>query len=821
MPGRPVIVAKLVGYISGAEVALYVATRGFTTKPTDTPADQHFKPVLAKAASIRRDCWDMLTVGGRSRVGFGEGTLRNVAPDKEAAGILDYLIDHAFDGRSYEQWYGLDDAAFPSGFTQITRATMKNLRLSRTAATPVLRDRQAEADLDLQPNKYAGSNVLPDGLEGGAELKDKPKPWCFGQVFNVPAVCVNTSKLIYQVHDGAVSSISDVRDGGVSLGLGPTSWAAKTSQFGADSIFNIAYGNGILVAVGTSGKISSSTDGGLTWTARTSGFGANTVRNVVYVEATGLFIATGGDAALTHKTVASSPDGVTWTLRTTADVNGANGAAYGAGVYVVCCDGGVIQSSPDLVTWTTHASGFGASNITGVVFAQSTFTAVGLNEKISRSTDGLTWTLRTGTLYSTGATQYLNDVRYSDQLGLYLIRSSPEPVLFVSADGLQWTPRAVAFRSDAKGITDIAEGQGVIVLSFATGGISISYDGGLGWLDYSVGFGTTAMYALGYDASVGRFVVAGASGDLAISAINGTYASLADLQDDALEPAPGTVKTWLAGGMFRLGSPPAAQITADVTQGSNAAARTGGQFFATLMVQAGLGSDYSTADVAVMDGKNTAVLGFWQGTAPVKVAAVLDALGDTLGAWWAPDRLGQFRFKRLEDPATQSPSYTLYAYDFVKPLDLRTANDDNEGVPPFKTTLRYLRNYLPQTEVAGVVTAADRLLYSQEWQSTSSTDASVSATHPLSRERVVDTLFTVKADADTEAARRQTLHGTKRKPLESAVRLDATRLGIDLGDIVEVIHPRFGLSGGMNFSVMMQEAVHDPDKKYINLGIWG
>jgi hypothetical protein len=89
-----------------------------------------------------------------------------------------------------------------------------------------LRDRLLDLAQPVQTNKYLGNNVLPDGLEGVDDLKDKPKPLAFGQVQNVPTPCVNTSRLEYQVNDGTISDVPAVYDSGVSLTRG----ADYTSQ---------------------------------------------------------------------------------------------------------------------------------------------------------------------------------------------------------------------------------------------------------------------------------------------------------------------------------------------------------------------------------------------------------------------------------------------------------------------------------------------------------------------------------------------------------------------------------------------------------------
>lgn len=53
--------------------------------------------------------------------------------------------------------------------------------------------------------------------EGGVELAGKPKPLVYGRVYGIEPVLIDPKNLVYQLHDGILSVVNTVRDGGVSL----------------------------------------------------------------------------------------------------------------------------------------------------------------------------------------------------------------------------------------------------------------------------------------------------------------------------------------------------------------------------------------------------------------------------------------------------------------------------------------------------------------------------------------------------------------------------------------------------------------------------
>lgn len=93
----------------------------------------------------------------------------------------------------------------------------------------VLRDPRGALETPLQAVRFAGDNVGPVGLEGGADLKGQPKPIIYGLVSNISPPLVNQSLLIYQIADKPVTVLC-VRDGGIPLGQGDTAGSLALLQ---------------------------------------------------------------------------------------------------------------------------------------------------------------------------------------------------------------------------------------------------------------------------------------------------------------------------------------------------------------------------------------------------------------------------------------------------------------------------------------------------------------------------------------------------------------------------------------------------------------
>jgi len=164
-------------------------------------------------------------------------------------------------------------------------------------------------------------------------------------------------------------------------------WGAATSLDPDAGFVGLAFGASLFVgaglkADGTHGGIWSSPDG-TTWTERTSGV-TNILNGIEFVNS--IFIVTGRNGV-----ILTSPDGITWTSRTSGSILPLNSAGYTAGTYVVCGAGGTILTSTNLTGWTSRTSGV-STELRSVVGSANGFLAVGDSGVAIISDDGITWT---------------------------------------------------------------------------------------------------------------------------------------------------------------------------------------------------------------------------------------------------------------------------------------------------------------------------------------------------------------------------------------------------------------------------------------------
>ena len=168
-----------------------------------------YPPRIEQPATLKRDMG--IGVGGRTSLSYGEMTLTNLD------GGLNALADDYFDGRTLTIKRGNPASAY-STFTTLLVATVESVAIERERVSVRLRDKAVTLDQAFSTVTYAGTNALPLGIEGTPDdIMGQMKPRIFGRIALMAPILVNTSKLIYQVNNGAVDNIINVYDAGAYL----------------------------------------------------------------------------------------------------------------------------------------------------------------------------------------------------------------------------------------------------------------------------------------------------------------------------------------------------------------------------------------------------------------------------------------------------------------------------------------------------------------------------------------------------------------------------------------------------------------------------
>ncbi|MCL2020174.1 MAG: cellulose binding domain-containing protein, partial [Oscillospiraceae bacterium] len=225
---------------------------------------------------------------------------------------------------------------------------------------------------------------------------------------------------------------------------------------------SVAYGNGLYVAVGLLG-ILTSTDG-LNWNEVK--FETNW-RDITY--ANGLFVAVGGG----YYDVAISADGIAWTLYRTG-FGSWHGITYGDGLFVVVGfgfssnSGESIMTSPDGINWTPRQTPGYKDGLRGVAYGNNMFVAAGHphdNINIMISSNGIDWS----PVKIKGNPANINWYGITFGNGIFVAAGHPYNIseersfnIATSANGRDWT-FINPLPNDTTYLMDIAYGDGLFV----------------------------------------------------------------------------------------------------------------------------------------------------------------------------------------------------------------------------------------------------------------------------------------------------------------------------------------------------------------------
>jgi hypothetical protein len=198
-------------------VTLYYSTQGFTSEPSDTPANTSYSPRIKGSFDYQRSLYADNKLSGRSLPGLGTLVLNN------DDGGIDALADYSWKGRRVRIWLG--DRTFGlSDYGLIFDGIIEFVEFGDSDFTVHLSDAQVLLDGEIQSATFLGTG----GAEGAADLANKRKPFGIGPCRNVAPVYLgpDTGTHKFSVGDGAIIGVLRVLDVGVPLTFAASAPAA-------------------------------------------------------------------------------------------------------------------------------------------------------------------------------------------------------------------------------------------------------------------------------------------------------------------------------------------------------------------------------------------------------------------------------------------------------------------------------------------------------------------------------------------------------------------------------------------------------------------
>jgi hypothetical protein len=241
---------------------------------------------------------------------------------------------------------------------------------------------------------------------------------------------------------------------------------------------------------------------GITWSTRTSGT-TSIIRSLTY--GNGLYVyGTNGTTTLCLKT---STDSFTWTGRTFGITSTITALTFGNNLFVAGTQAGAIRTSTNGITWTARTSGT-TSSITSLVYGNDLFVYAGAGGLLATSTDAVTWTAQTS-----GTTSIINSIVYGNDLFVY---AGAGGLLATSTDAVTWTPQS---SGTTENINNIKYANGMFMFVGDNGALATSNDA-VNWQmrDSKI---TSQINTILYTGD--QYVIAGAGGRTALSRDSGMY----------------------------------------------------------------------------------------------------------------------------------------------------------------------------------------------------------------------------------------------------------------------------------------------------------
>lgn len=202
-------------------------------------------------------------------------------------------------------------------------------------------------------------------------------------------------------------------------------------------------------------------------------------------------------------------------------------------------------------------------------------------------------------------------------------------------------------------------------------------------------------------------------------------------------------------------------------------------------------------------------------------ASVMSDLAASVGCWWAFNRAGEMVIGQLSRPSADAVPVATINQDVPgDPPDIIQDSvnrvspyNSTDGTVAYRIVLQCVRNWTVQNKssVASVLWTSNPTWVcwlGLEWREIRAEDLTTLAAHPLACELSFTAFMVKQSDALAECKRLLVYYGQRLDRFSFKTKFENAK-NVNIGDIVSINIPRFGLSGGKNFVVISLTEVHE------------
>lgn len=207
--------------ISGTLTTVYLSTFGYVTQSGDTPSNTAYLPLISTGIqyteqiqlNIATDVTEASNTSYQSSSGMTGGDIELFNEDRFFDPWLNPAI-YVWTNRPIKafigdpRWNGIGSSYTRADFRMIFDGVITDIASqSRDRVNLVISDKTEILDC----------NVNAALLGGTTSNAQNAIPLCFGECFNITPLLIDPTTLSYQVHDGPIEEIIEIRDNGVPI----------------------------------------------------------------------------------------------------------------------------------------------------------------------------------------------------------------------------------------------------------------------------------------------------------------------------------------------------------------------------------------------------------------------------------------------------------------------------------------------------------------------------------------------------------------------------------------------------------------------------